>query len=371
MKIAFILDSPIAFQSGIWWHRIEQPMRALSKRGHGVAQFVIKKEMTKAEIEYPDVVVFGRTYPVAFDPIKIMKDYKAAGKRVVYDMDDDFWQVAKDNPSSLASNANKDQYEGMIKEADEVITPSPVLANKFKKLDKKKRVSICPNGIDFEEYKLRDGGNEELVIGYMGASSHWKDLCLITGALEKLAKKYEFRFDVYGLCSEPLESLIYFHQKYLAGQFQPEHNEYFKSSLDFFDGLKRLRGRHYPFMPPELHPTVLHRVNFDIGIAPLEDNEFNRGKSNIKFYEYASVGTVCLASDVEPYKQEVGYRCKNTEKGWYDALEKLIVNKKFRKELQQKQYDWVKKNRSLEAIGIDWEVGLQKKGGLKILNQEK
>src|SRR4051812_48642170 len=133
MKILFMLDSPLAWQSGIWFHRNETPCTALNKRGHAVKQVAIGSTIPQHLMEWPDVVVFGRTYPSAYDPIKFMRDYKKLGKRVLYDMDDDFWQVAKDNPSANVSNALKDQYEGMIKEADAVITPSRVLAKKFKK----------------------------------------------------------------------------------------------------------------------------------------------------------------------------------------------------------------------------------------------
>ena len=128
---------------------------------------------------------------------------------------------------------------------------------------------------------------------------------------------------------------------------------------------------HIPFMPPELHPSVLGRCDFDIGLAPLEDTEFNRSKSCVKFYEYASVGTVVLTSDVEPYKSEVNYRAKNTVKDWYNKLEKLIVDKDFRAKIGREQQEWVKKHRSVEAIGLDWELACQLPGGLKVLNQEK
>lgn len=370
MKILFMSDSVMSWQSGIWYHRTRNPSAALEMRGHGTKEVAIGSSVPAHLMEWPDVVVFGRTYPAAYDPIKIMREYKRLGKRVLYDMDDDFWQVAKDNPSANVSNALKDQYEGMIREADAVITPSTVLAKKFKKYFKKP-VFICPNGIDYTDYleRPREHG-DTLILGYMGAASHWKDLGLVGEVIDKLSEKYDFLFTVYGLTGEPLEAAMYNYHKVLQTNLQPEKNAYFTSALDFYAQLKRLRMWHIPFMPPELHPSVLSRADFDIGIAPLEDSEFNRGKSCIKFYEYAATGTTVLASDVLPYSDEVTYRAKNTFKDWYNKLEKLIVDEQFRLKLGAEQAAWVKENRSLEAIGVPWELACQLPGGIQVLNQK-
>ncbi len=369
MKVAFVQDTIMAWQSGIWLHRQKTPSEALSARGHGVKHITIGDSLPSALLDWPDTVIFGRTYPSAYDPIKMMRDYKRAGKRVLYDMDDDFWEIAKDNPSVNVGNALKDQYEGMIREADACITPSPHLAKKFKK-HFKKEIFICPNGVDPDIYRERPHEHEDtLVIGYMGAASHWKDLQLVGEVIDKLSEKHDFLFTVYGLTGEPLEAAMYSYNELLRLNVTPEKNEYFKSALDFYAQLKRIRMWHIPFMPPELHPSVLSRADFDIGVAPLEDNEFNRGKSNIKYYEYAAVGTAVLTSDVEPYSLEVPYRAKNTFKDWYKKLEKLIVDKDFREKLAKEQQEWVMKNRDLNAIGLQWELACQKPGGLKTLNQ--
>lgn len=370
MKILFMLDTVMAYQSGIWYHRNETPSTALTSRGHGVKQVAIGSTVPEHLMEWPDTVIFGRTYPSAYDPIKIMREYKHRGKRVLYDMDDDFWQVAKDNPSANVSNALKDQYEGMIREADAVITPSIALAKKFKKhFDKP--VFICPNGIDKAHYLERPHEHEDLIIGYMGAASHWKDLQLIGQVIDALSTKYDFFFTLYGITGEPLEAAIYSYNKILQMNLQPEKNAYFRSALDFYAQLKSVKLLHIPFMPPELHPSVLSRADIDIGLAPLEDTEFNRGKSCIKYYEYASVGAVTVASDVEPYNTEVTYLAKNTFQSWYDKIEKLIVDKEFRAKLLKEQQDWVKENRSIEAIAIPWELACQRPGGIEVLNQQQ
>jgi glycosyltransferase involved in cell wall biosynthesis len=371
MKIAIIRDTAQYWSSGIWWHRNEIPMRALATRGHGVTQFTMKHKMTDQEMTFPDVVIFGRVYPAIFNPMALMREYKKMGKRVLYDMDDDYWQVAKDNPSQLVSNTMKDQYEGMIKEADALITPSKVLAKKFQKIFKKP-VFICPNGIDFKEYQERPHKNQKLVIGYMGAASHWGDLTMIADALIELNRKYDFEFNIYGMTNGAIDNEMCLYEMYLKDNIKPEQNAFFATALNFYDKLKELKGRHIPFFLPKLHPSKLSECDFDIGIAPLEDTIFNNGKSCVKFYEYASVGTLTLASDIEPYKSEVNYRAKATTQDWYRKLEKLIVDKDFREKLTKQQQDWVKQNRSLEAIAIPWEIACQKPliKGLKILNQQ-
>lgn len=374
MKIGFFLDSPTPWNSGIWFHRNKTPTEALTTRGHVVRHFAIGRERPSKDIlEWPDTIIFGRTYPVGFDPIADMRAFKAAGKRVLWDIDDDFWAVRKSNPSLLVSSSLKDQYEGLIREADGVITPSKILAKKIKKLCPGKPVYICPNGINYEEYheRPRQNRNDDLFIGYMAASSHFEDMPVAIQALEKLSEKYHFFFYLYGMTAEPFESAAYNVRKILSLNLQPEKEEQLRHMLNVYNMIEKMKMIHTPFMPPEIHPTILATRDFDIGIAPLEDNEFNHGKSCIKYYEYAATGTCTLASDVEPYKSEVTYLAKNTVDDWYKKLERLIVDKPFREKLQKEQSEWVRKNRSIEAIALDWELACQRPGGLKVLNQQK
>jgi len=398
------LDTPTAWKSGIHYHRIEVPCRGLQARGHSTRQVIMGQTIPDELMEYPDVVVMGRVYPEYLDPVKIMKEYQKQGKRVIYDIDDDYWAVNPSNPSRFVSNVFKDQYENLIRNADAITTPSNILAKKIQKLAKKK-VFICFNAIDYEDYKERPNfrkvfetkrqeilerlkklnptkedidiivpSSDRLVIGYMGAASHWKDLQIILPALEKLNEKYDFVFAIHGIVGGDFDSEIQTYRRIVAQNLQPEQNEYHKDAIDFYERLSKLKISHRPFALPELNPLKLGESDFDIGLAPLEDNEFSKGKSCIKYYEYAAVGTVTLASDVEPYKSECNYLAKNTTDDWYNKLEKLIVDEKFRNDLLKSQQDWVRENRALDKVAIDWELALQnpiKQGAPKVLNQDK
>ena len=369
MKILWVVDSPHTWRSGIWFHRNHLPSISLKTRGHTSKFMSLGQEVPDDFIDWADVAVFGRTYAHQTEPIKAMKKFKEAGKRVVYDIDDDLWGVNPENPSVMVSSAYKDQYEGMIRESDTIITPSSVLLKKIKSFWKNKTIHICPNMVSKDYYRPRPKDHDELIIGYAGASSHWKDIQIIIEPLQNLQKKYKFFFTLQGMTSGPLEGEMYVYDQLLKRNLQPERSAYFKEALGWYNELKDLKMFHIPFYPPELYPTALSRADFDIGLAPLDDNEFNTAKSCIKFYEYAAVGTVTLASDILPYKAEVNYLAKNTKKDWEKKLERLIADPKFREKKLKQQMDWVMKNRTIEAVALSWELALQRPGGLKVRSQ--
>lgn len=365
MKILFALDSPFSFNNGCWYYRNHIPAQALKAKGHQVKFIAVGAEIPEQFINWPDTVIFSRIYPK--DPLIHVRAFKRAGKRVVYELDDDLWSVAPDNPAFGVRDEMKRQYEHLMSECDAVTTTSNYLANKIKKFNK--NVFVVPNAIDYEKFLQRQGGNEDVVVGYTGASSHYADLQIVTDVLIELQKKHAITVCLQGLTTPPLESEMYSYAKVDALGLQPEKTLFFKSALDWYEKIRQLKFYHVPFHFPELYPSILRKCNIDIGIAPLLDNEFNYSKSCVKFYEYASTGTVTLASNVKPYKDEVGYCAKNKFDDWKNKLEKLIVDKKFREELYAKQSKWVKDNRDIRKVVVLWEEALDP--GNNIQNETK
>jgi hypothetical protein len=73
--------------------------------------------------------------------------------------------------------------------------------------------------------------------------------------------------------------------------------------------------------PGTLNDYLDFLQKLDIGIAPLQDNPYNRCRSDVKFLEYASRGVVPLLSSLTPYKTSV----QHGETGFlYDSQEKLL-----------------------------------------------
>lgn len=97
---------------------------------------------------------------------------------------------------------------------------------------------------------------------------------------------------------------------------------------DFHDMLPEgILREYHPTLPPEKYMEVL--ASCDIGLLPLEDNRFNRLKSDLKFIECCAAGVVPLCSPVvygeNPVHQNIGVFAENSRE-WKEALLFLVNN---------------------------------------------
>lgn len=100
------------------------------------------------------------------------------------------------------------------------------------------------------------------------------------------------------------------------------------------------------WVPTLQYPNALKQLNIDIGIAPLEDNEFNSCKSNIKMLEYLGSGFPGVYSNVYPYKDASLTSSSGEE--MVSQIELLVNDIDKRKEV----YD---KDRETIGSGLYWE----------------
>ena len=75
-------------------------------------------------------------------------------------------------------------------------------------------------------------------------------------------------------------------------------------------------------MEIHLYPEKLASLGLDLALAPLEDNLFNRCKSNLKFLEYGACGYPVIASDIECYRGSglPVTLVKNRYRDWLEAI---------------------------------------------------
>jgi glycosyltransferase involved in cell wall biosynthesis len=282
-----------------------------------------------------------------------IKECKEQNKPIVYDLDDDVWNIIDENPAICAKKTMEECGEVLLEIADVVTTTTEELATILRK--KNKNVVVVPNAIDTEFFKSLEKTKENLpIVVYSGSASHWNDMLTILPTLEEIKKKQPFVFVLLGFTSGPIESSMYEYKKLQKWNVKEAISKYQDEALKCWEYLKRMRIVHFPFYTPELYPDALSRmINPDIGLCPLEKNVFNEAKSCLKFYEYGASGIATLAPRVLPYSKEVDYT--------YDGLNdfeakfiKLLKNAEFRKEVADGQQKWVLENRDINKIVDEW-----------------
>lgn len=164
-------------------------------------------------------------------------------------------------------------------------------------------VSIVPTTIDTEKYEYikRQDDNLVPVIGWSGSFSTVQHLDSLAGAIKRLAKKEHFRLVVIG-------SPVY-----------------------------KLDGVDVEALPWRSATEVSDLRQIDIGIMPLPDESWSRGKCGLKALQYMALGipTVCSPVGVnsEIIQDGVNGFLAATEDDWVEKLTQLLHDKSLRARL--------------------------------------
>ena len=143
----------------------------------------------------------------------------------------------------------------------------------------------------------------------------------------------------------------HFDPKSDRGDFGSELIEYVKKTADDFQWIfvggmpLSLKGderiiNHF-WRPVVEYPSFLKSLDPDIFLAPLDNNQFNASKSNIKALEACALGIPLIASNVKPY-QNMCYTA-STQPYFIELVDNLArVDHSFRNGIWQIQYDALK-----------------------------
>jgi len=252
----------------------------------------------------PKKVVFTR-YSKPYGQ-EVLEAVKSIGAEVIYHIDDDLLNI----PASLGKGVGKTHANSKVVEARRYLLNN---ANKIypSTLTLRKKLSAefdAPmyTGIYAPYLKSVLGlkrpakrADDTVVIGYMGSRGHQQDFSIVTADLVRILKKHpHVRFEMFGTISMPDELAAF-------GGRVCHH----KVNSNYAGFLRKL-----------------NELNWDIGLAPLEDNVFNQCKANTKFVEYTTCGIVTVSSDVNVYKDSLndgrGILCADPD--WYLAMSALL-----------------------------------------------
>lgn len=306
---------------------------------------------------------------------------------------DDYWAVGPHHPAYLLikkSNLDKHILNNVMV-ADNVTTTTKIFAEEISKHNK--NVYVLPNAIDPREkqYTHNPEPSERIRIGWLGGSSHLKDLEILEGVAGKIASegllpKVQFvvcGFDLRGTMTiidektgeqtarpiQPKESVWFLYEKIFTDNYNnvsPEYKEF----------LLKFKNEDYPNVKNEPYrrvwtkPISTYAGNynlFDISLAPIEEHSFNRVKSQLKVIESGFHKKALIAQDFGPYQIDLknayqfGGGWDNTgnsilidgnknHKDWSKFIIKLIKNPELISELGENLYNTVKDTYSMDKV---------------------
>lgn len=336
-----ILVIPID-DTGCFFYRAFQPMSILKEQMPEKINYTIDNHLFEEMVGMCDVILVQRAYHE--DILLTIKSLMKKDAIMVYDVDDSYFDMhyKHESKKEFESEENNLIIRAFCKAADVVTTTTEYIANVYRRYAK--RVEVLPNCIDFSEwdkhYEARQKYLKEqkpelpdnhVAIGFHGGESHHYDIAMISMALCHLLRTrnnvffYTVGFDV---------------KQYF--EFNPYQNK-----------ILCLPG---VYNAKTFGQTL---VEFDIGIAPLMDTEFNRCRSAIKFCEYSALGIPTVATNIKPYAGVIehnvtGLLTRNTKTDWINHLTRLIDKPELRTALGENARKFVKKHYDIRDKVIMW-----------------
>jgi len=243
------------------------------------------------------------------------------GIPTIYSVDDYLGDIAADNPAFERIGDSLDNVQKIIDGVDTAFVTTPVLRDTL--AAKGVAAHILPNAVDPQRWKPRARSSRKHRIGWAGSASHLADLLMVLPAIRDLQRRLECTFVLSGLVHRPIQEEAV-DTRALLPSLDGTRRERAEMFLELVDMLRDIEYAHVPFVDVDTYFELLPALDLDVGICPLIDNEFNRHKSALKFYEYAMSDTVTVASAVPPYKDEVSITVPNDAADWTATLEALL-----------------------------------------------
>jgi glycosyltransferase involved in cell wall biosynthesis len=315
MKVAFLVRS---MEDSSSRYRALQFVPFLKEKGVDVSvlsrqrRWRDKLKLYNTLDQYDLVVIFRKLFtPVEFWYIR------RKARKIIYDLDDAVMHRSSGStPSTSFSRWLRFSY--MVKRVDAVIAGNEFLKSEV--LHYNDRVVIIPTTIELSRYSMKEATDprKHMTIGWMGSNSTLEYLKPIIPAIEKIYRKHpDVQFKI--VCDNFLDNL---NVPLIKKRWTSEEEE-------------------------------VDLRSFDIGIMPLEDDLWSRGKCALKILQYYGVGLPVVCSPVginrEIVKDGVNGFWARDEREWEEKLETLIEDGGLRRQMGIKGRKTVEEDYSLEV----------------------
>jgi len=260
------------------------------------------------------------------------------GVPVVLDTDDAFHLMDESHPEFDLYQTKLKAYAVILDRAAEVWCSTPGIVESLAGLGK--NAIVVPNSIDPRLWRqYRHGGASDvrhedagLELLYAGTATHGADFNLLLPVLDDLTSEVRFRLTVVGVAEQMVSR----------------------------PWLRRVQPGSNALYPRYARWLLNLGPSFDVGVAPLVNNEFNRLKSDIKLMEYLAIGAAPLLSNIDGYSDSdvvLPTMLCDGEEQWLDRLRRLAEDEQVLSQSRdeahwQRELMWRHRNASTTGTTI-------------------
>ncbi len=248
------------------------------------------------------------------------------GFKIVYEVDDVvFREVIPDyNKFKFAFDTDEVRQNciDIINLVDEVTVTCDFMRKLYQEKTGQEKITVVPNFIPngwmgqlfnpnarrraYEENKRKPR------ILYTGSGAHY-DVDNKTGGKDDLSEVRDF-----------IRQTVNKYQWIFVGAFPPQLQ----------DLVQQRKIEFYPWQTLLRYPQFISNLNAQLMVAPLQVNDFNRAKSDIKYIEACILGIPCLCQDMETYSNTpLNLRFSNINE-FEEKIAKILNYKKKNKYFQ-------------------------------------
>jgi len=276
--------------------------------------FILKKFAERLLIilgarKYDLVVIQKELFPYVPPFFELL--LKKINKNIIIDYDDAIFVKYEDNPFL------RKKIPTILRLAKAITVGNQYLANYASKFND--NIKIIPTVIDLKKYYPKKNysiNTKRIIIGWIGTPITQKYLYLVEEPLKMLASKYVFVLRVIGCSAISLDRV-------------------------------KIQRREW-----DIQTEATEISKFDIGIMPLNNDSFSKGKCGLKLIQYMACGVPSVASPVGANKSIIqngvnGFLA-NTKEEWVEKIELLINNQNLRETIGKNAINTIIKKYSLQ-----------------------
>lgn len=211
--------------------------------------------------------------------------------KYMVDYDDAIFHNYDLSTNFLVKNILAEKIKKVMQNSTAVIAGNNYLADYAQKA-KAHRIEIIPTVIDLDRYTIKNkfitDTTQPLVVGWIGTFSTYKYVKAIFPILKEISKRYPLRLCIVGV----------------KGQQEP--------------------GLDIDYIPWTEETEAENICKFDIGIMPLDDTPWVKGKCGYKLIQYMASGIPVIATGLGVNTEIVDHKTNgfiaNTDKDWEAAI---------------------------------------------------